>query len=67
LATAYQTDGTEYDTWKDRVTAALPVPASYPPTVAVDAQGIVTVTIRWLAPGEATTKPHQYITIAQIK
>jgi type IV pilus assembly protein PilV len=38
------------------------------PTVNVDGAGIVTVTIKWLAPNEPPAAiPHQYVAIAQIR
>lgn len=60
--------GATYYTWKARVSGLLPGVASNAPTINVDAQGIVTVTIFWIAPSEpAGTAAHQYVARAQIK
>lgn len=60
--------GAGYSSWKSNVSANLPGVAAHPPEVAVDAAGIVTITIYWLAPSEvAGTDPHKYVTVAQLK
>lgn len=64
--------GAEYSNWRDnRVRAALPgVAANSPtaPTIAIDANGIATVTVLWNAPNEPAGAPiHQYVAIAQIR
>jgi type IV pilus assembly protein PilV len=66
LETRFKTGGEDYNTWlQQRVTAALPGVTTYPPIVDVTSEGMVIVTIRWLAPG--TTDSHKYIAVAQIK
>ena len=68
LQTNFNTGGAGYNTWLTKVSNTLPGVAANPPTVAVSGQGIVTVTIRWLAPSEATTTTaHRYVVIAQIQ
>jgi type IV pilus assembly protein PilV len=68
LQTMFSTGGAGYTGWLGNVSATLPGIASYPPSVAVDANGIVTVTVRWRAPNEdASAGAHQYVAIAQIK
>jgi type IV pilus assembly protein PilV len=60
--------GNGYQAWFSRVSAALPGVEAYPPTVAVDAMGIVTITIRWRAPNEdAAAGAHQYVAVAHIR
>lgn len=74
LATDYVTDGSAYKAWvKDMVDCStakvssncLPGVAANKPTVTLDANNLVTVTVRWQAPED--TGPHQYITISQIQ
>lgn len=68
LQSAFSTGGAGYQGWLGNVTAALPGVAAYPPSVSVDAQGAVTITVRWRAPSEdASTGAHQYVAVAQIK
>ena len=68
MQTKYNTGNTEYMNWKGSVEDALPGVTANPPTVVVDAQGIVTITIQWLAPNEpAGSAAHRYVAIAQIK
>jgi|APTNR8051073442_1049403.scaffolds.fasta_scaffold02070_10 type IV pilus assembly protein PilV len=63
--------GATYVNWLGRVSGVLPgVVANSPtaPTIAIDAEGIATVTVAWNAPNEpAGTPPHQYVAIAQIR
>ncbi len=60
--------GGDYQNWRDRVGGILPGVAANSPTIAIDANGIVTVTIFWTAPNEpAGTQAHQYVAIAQIR
>ncbi|MET4676699.1 MULTISPECIES: hypothetical protein [unclassified Luteibacter] len=48
-------------------TNCLPGVAAYPPTVAITAAGLVTITVRWKSPNAANADPaHQYVTITQI-
>lgn len=71
LQNNFNTGNAVYNAWLARVSATLPgVVAGTPtaPTIAVDAQGIVTIAIFWIAPNEpAGAAPHRYITIAQIR
>lgn len=68
LQANFNTGGATYNTWLPRVTATLPGAVANPPTIVVDAQGIATVTVNWLAPNEAVgATPHNYVTIAQIR
>lgn len=64
-------NGPSYLTWLADVQAALPgvvAGTQTAPTVVVDAAGIATVTIYWLAPNEpANATPHNYVSVAQIK
>ena len=60
--------GAAYVNWLARVGGVLPGVAANPPTIAIDPQGIATVTVNWIAPNEpAGTAPHQYVAIAQIR
>lgn len=68
LQANFNTGGATYNTWLPRVSATLPGAVANPPSIVVDAQGIATVTISWLAPNEASgTTAHNYVTIAQIR
>ena len=68
LQANFNTGGASYNAWLAQVAATLPGAAANPPTVAISNQGVATVTIRWLAPSEASgTAPHRYIVIAQIQ
>ncbi|HYD81751.1 MAG TPA: hypothetical protein VEC06_18275 [Paucimonas sp.] len=44
-------DGAQYLTWKSSVSNALPGVADNPPTVEIDKDNVVTVTLRWKEPG----------------
>lgn len=68
LQTAFNTGGAGYNGWLANVSATLPGTASYPPAVTVDADGVVTIRIRWRAPNEAASvAEHKYDAVAQIK
>jgi type IV pilus assembly protein PilV len=70
LQNNYNTGNPKYLTWSLGISNAnlLPGTIAYPPTVAVDANGVVTIQINWLAPSEpANAAPHRYVTVAQIK
>lgn len=71
LQTNFNTSSTAYNTWFARVQGTLPgvvANSATAPTIAIDAQGIVTVTLFWRAPNElAGTTPHNFVTIAQIR
>lgn len=62
------TDGAAYTVWLADVQAALPGAAANPPTVTVNAAtSLVTVTVRWITPGEPeSAPPHSYTVVAQI-
>jgi type IV pilus assembly protein PilV len=72
LQNTFNTGNAGYNAWTATVQATLPgVGGAGTPTapdVAVDNDGIATITLRWLAPSEpANTAPHQYVAIAQIR
>jgi type IV pilus assembly protein PilV len=68
LQSRFTTGGAGYAEWLSNVSTTLPGIDTYPPSVAVNANGIVTVTVRWRAPNEeASAGAHQYVAIAQIK
>jgi type IV pilus assembly protein PilV len=68
LQANFNTGGTTYNNWLARVSGILPGAAANPPAIAIDAQGIATVTVNWIAPNEpAGTPAHQYIAMAQIR
>lgn len=68
LQTKFSTGGAGYIEWLTNVSATLPGVGTYPPSVAVDAQGVVTITVRWRAPNEnASVREHRYDAVAQIK
>jgi type IV pilus assembly protein PilV len=68
LKTNFEPGGAGYNAWLASVTTALPGVGSYPPTVVVDPDGIVTIKVSWLAPSAAAgTEAHQYTAVAQIK
>ncbi|WP_231949337.1 PilV family protein [Herminiimonas arsenitoxidans] len=70
-------DGTSTNltNWKAAVASTLPgiTATEYQPTVNVTSigtanDGMVTITVYWLAPSEASNnKPHKYVTVAQIR
>jgi len=62
-------DGATYKTWKDTVTrvtaqSGLPGASGKPPTIAVTADNIVTVTVYWQAPGDSTY--HNYVSTTHV-
>jgi type IV pilus assembly protein PilV len=68
LKANFEAGGTGFNAWKTKVAGALPgiTASANQPTVAVDAAtSMVTVTVRWQAPGE--TDPHSHVIIAQIR
>jgi type IV pilus assembly protein PilV len=60
--------GVKYAAWKSQIQAAgigLPgASGANAPTVAIDANNVVTVTIFWQAPEEAAA--HKYVTVARL-
>ena len=68
LVANFTGSGDPYTTWQQKVAAQLPgvdiASASTAPTIAVDANNNVTVTVRWQAPGESG--PHQYVAVARV-
>lgn len=68
LQTNFNTGGATYNAWLPRVQATLPGTVTAPPTIVVDAQGVATITINWLAPSEPPGTPaHNFTAIAQIR
>lgn len=74
VASYGEQSGTQYQAWKDTVIRTLPgvidADASGAssgqnlPTIQIDANNNVTVTVRWQAPGEST--PHNYVAVTRI-
>jgi type IV pilus assembly protein PilV len=67
LVTNYSSgaNGAPFTVWKDKVVQTLPgVTGENLPTVAIDGSNVVTITVRWQAPGEAAS--HNYVAIARI-
>ena len=62
---------TGFTLWTADVSSSLPGTDTYPPAVTVAANGsasLVTITLRWLAPGEASTNtPHKFVSVATIR
>ncbi len=57
--------GAPFITWSNTVVQALPgVTGVNLPTIAVDASNVVTITVRWQAPGETVSR--NYVAIARI-
>ncbi len=57
--------GAQYVAWKAKVVLALPgVVGATLPTIAIDANNAVTVTVFWQAPGESGS--HNYVAITRI-
>lgn len=61
--------GTAYSAWAAGLPAVLPNSDVYPPSVAFSgaASNIATVTVNWLAPGDTSSTPHNYVVVAQIQ
>lgn len=62
-------DGATYKTWKDTVTrltaqSGLPGASGKPPTIEVNADNIVTVTVYWQAPGDPAY--HRYVSTTHV-
>lgn len=66
LVADYGTDsGEKYEAWKDRVVETLPgVVEANLPTITVNGDNTVTVTVYWQAPGE--TDRHKYVAVTRI-
>lgn len=61
-------EGESYVAWSSKVTQTLPGASANPPTVEVGLDGVVQITLRWLAPSdEPGATPHRYVTVAQIR
>lgn len=71
----FKTDGTAYVAWRDNLvscakakvlTNCLPgiTDKANQPTITLDANNLVTVTIKWQGPQD--TSPHQYVSVSQI-
>jgi type IV pilus assembly protein PilV len=68
LQTNFNTGGASYNQWAATVQAQLPGATASAPTVAVAADGQVTVNIFWKAPNEQDSDPHhRYTAIARIQ
>src|SRR5687767_1458467 len=68
LQANFNTGGTLYTQWVANVQAQLPGAAASAPTVAVSADGQVTVNVFWKAPNEVASAPeHRYTAIARIQ
>lgn len=68
LQANFNTGGALYTPWAGTVQAQLPGAAASAPTVAVAADGQVTVRVFWKAPNEQATEPeHNYTAIARIQ
>lgn len=55
---------TSLTNWMTQVQATLPGTTANPPSITVDGNNVVTITVRWQAPDEL---PHQLITMADIQ
>lgn len=68
LVAGYTGSGALYTAWQGKVVSALPgvdvSAVATKPTITVDADNNVVVTVRWQAPGEAA--PHKYVAMARI-
>lgn len=57
-----------FSAWMSKVNLTLPGAENKPPTVSVDNEGMVTVTLFWLPPGaEQGAREHQYVTVAHVR
>jgi type IV pilus assembly protein PilV len=69
LVENYTGTGAPYADWQDKVAAALPgvdtASATTAPTIVIDGNNNVTVTVHWQAPGESGS-PHKYVATARI-
>lgn len=71
LVAKYTGSGQAYTDWQDKVAAALPgvdtasASATTAPTIEIDGNNNVTVTVHWQASGESGA-PHKYIATARI-
>jgi type IV pilus assembly protein PilV len=57
--------GAAYTTWVSSVNRELPGTTATPPTITVDANNYVTVTVYWQAPSDASA--HKYVSSTQIQ
>lgn len=58
-------EGAKYTAWKEKVEETLPgVGDDNAPTIAIDGDNMVTVTVYWQAPGD--TGQHQYAAVTHI-
>lgn len=72
FAGAAGTGGAGYTSWAATLdcksatasTSCLPAAATYPPSIVVGANNLVTVTVNWKAPND--TGSHNYVSITQI-
>jgi type IV pilus assembly protein PilV len=59
LRAAWAADGAAFLAWQRDVEAALPGAAALPPTLVIDADGGIVLTLRWRAPADVS--PHQHV------
>lgn len=68
LQTNFNTGGAQYNNWAAAVQARLPTASASAPTVAVAADGQVTINVFWKAPNEQASDPqHQFTAIARVQ
>ncbi|MBK7472038.1 MAG: type IV pilus modification protein PilV [Betaproteobacteria bacterium] len=71
LQSSFNTGGSAYNAWLSSVTATLPgvvANTATAPTVTVDAAGVVSVAVFWIAPSDAQAGvPHNITTVTQIR
>lgn len=68
LSAAFTPGGDEYARWQSAVENALLGADAHPPTVVVDPDNLVTVTVLWKAPNEPPSDPpHQLVVVTKIK
>lgn len=71
LQSNFNTGGPAYNAWLSSVTATLPgvvANTATAPTVTVDAAGVVSVAVFWIAPSDAQAgTPHNITTVTQIR
>jgi type IV pilus assembly protein PilV len=65
LVAAYgTTTGAPFIAWKAAVAGVLPAAATNAPTITIDTNNVVTVTVRWSVPGESTV--NRYVATTRI-
>lgn len=71
LQASFNAGGAKFVAWKDAVALVMPQSDTYPPTIVVQSDGTVTVTVNWLASSDKrnsdpTPEPHSYVSITQV-